>query len=245
MISHLRIGAAGGVGNRNAAVRIAGSGKRQLNGGGGRGGGGGGDRTSALQGSLSSSLFAANRRQAELYATGDVPSHFGGRGHLEGSCVAKSEGLLETKKEKRKRRRREKKGGKGGKGGRKVDSDEDDDMLSDDDSSDEEEEEKKVWKAKSCLGGGEESSNPFSKSTVQLPQNQGGKGQGGGGPPQEQAPPGIETDIMSMTDPDLDWSKTSKYGKKSNNNFQGWIDLVGEKMHTHQVNAEDNLFSFL
>lgn len=58
---------------------------------------------------------------------GDMPQHIGGRGHLEGTCMAKREGLLETKKHR--------------KGGNHSDEDDDDCYESEED-----EEEAKVWK---------------------------------------------------------------------------------------------------
>lgn len=67
--------------------------------------------------------------------TGDMPSHVGGRGHLEGTCIAKREGLLETKKHRR--------------GGR-HDDEEDDDCYDQD--SEDDEEDAKVWKPSQATG---------------------------------------------------------------------------------------------
>ena len=49
--------------------------------------------------------------------------------------------------------------------------------------------------------------------------------------------------IKSLAKEELDWSKNSKYGKKSNENFQKWLDVVAKKMHEQQVVAEDVLFT--
>jgi hypothetical protein len=191
------------------------------------------DRTGALQNSLTSFFHQVNNQTPSRFlATGDMPSHVGGRGHLEGSCMAKGEGLLESKKEKRKKKGH-KKGKKGEEGYDKED------CYDNEDSSDDDEEERKVWKpASMCGGGGTEHANPFSSSSVKLPQNQ-----------QKDAkktsnlPSGIDGDIESLNREGLDWSKTSKYGKKSNHNFQEWLDEIAKKMHAQQREAEDTLFS--
>lgn len=199
------------------------------------------DRTGALQNSLQGSFFARTNKPPErLLTTGDMPAHFSGRGHLEGTCMAKGEGLLENKKQKRKRRG--KKGERGGKKEMGNESDEDD-CYDQNSSSDEEEEERKVWKPSSSSISSSSSTNPFSSSkvtpTVSLPQNQNkqqNQDQNGG------AGAGLDGDIASLNREGLDWSKTTKYGRKSNKNFQEWLDVLGKKMHDQQTQAEDALF---
>jgi len=182
--------------------------------------------------------------------TGDLPCHFDGRGHLEGSCIAKGEGLLETKKQRRKR---------GGDGSNR-DGDDGEDMYDEDEDSDNEEEEKKVWKPVSGMMASNDSSNKGGGSGKE----KGGKGRKGSPPSKppdnvmtaaatassasSAAPgggslPGLDGDIASLTKEGIDWSKTSKYGKKSNDNFQKWLDSVAKNMHDQQVTAEDTLFT--
>lgn len=194
------------------------------------------DRTSLLQQNLKGLTQKQARGQAgaiHALQTGNIPTHHHGRGHLEGSCVAKGEGLLQTKSQKRKGRNR-------------------DEMSDDDDGCDmsdeeEEEEEKKVWKSVSGLVGEKKETKKGSKkggppsqlTTVQeaaaAQARDGGKKEIGLG--------GLEGDIKSLTKEELDWSKTSKYGKKSNKNFQSWLDEVAKKMHEQQVEMEDVLFT--
>ena len=56
---------------------------------------------------------------------------------------------------------------------------------------------------------------------------------------------GMEEDIKSLTADELDWSKKSKYGKKSNENFGLWLDLVGNIMHARQTMNDDCIFDQL
>jgi len=201
------------------------------------------DRTTSLQCNLRNFLHGySNKPPERLYQTGDMPSHIGGRGHLEGTCVAKAEGLLENKKEKRRRKR--KRGGASAEDGNDSASDD----YYDEDSSDEEEE-RKVWKPTAITigeGSGEgksSSSNPFSSSSAPKPSSSSftsassdGGGVSGGG---------IDSDIESLKKEGLDWKKTSKYGKKSNKNFEEWLDVIAKKMHEQQVVSEDSLFTCL
>jgi hypothetical protein len=204
------------------------------------------DRTSSLQSSLQGLFYSKTNKPAErIVSHGDMPNHFGGRGHLEGSCMAKTEGLLENKGEKRKRKRKEKKRGKKGKN-KNGDMSDDDDYYSEDSSSDEEEEERKVWKPTS-LYLQTDPKNPFSSSKAQpppLPQNQLTKPSGNkatAAATGAATTSGVEADIISLNKEGLDWSKTSKYGKKSNQNFQEWLDIMIKKMHEKQVESEDCL----
>lgn len=84
------------------------------------------DRTKQMQLSLRGLGRPVQGSIGELMV-GDMPQHVGGRGHLEGTCVAKGEGLLETKKHRR---------------GKDHDGEESDDCYD----SEEDEEESKVWK---------------------------------------------------------------------------------------------------
>lgn len=84
------------------------------------------DRTKQMQLSLRGLGRPIQGSIGELMV-GDMPQHVGGRGHLEGTCLAKREGLLETKKHRR--------------GGEHGDEDSDDCYDSEED-----EEEAKVWK---------------------------------------------------------------------------------------------------
>lgn len=184
------------------------------------------DRTSSLQTQLLGLTRASVNQPGgvrQTLKTGNMPVHFDGRGHLEGTCIAKEEGLLETKQQRRKRCR------KMGK-----DGEEEDDMFEDEDEdSEEEEEERKVWKpvadaaasgaAASGMGVGSTSSIKSSNSSAL-----------GGG---------LDGDIASLNKEGLDWGKNSKYGKKSNANFQKWLDSVAKSMHEQQVVTEDTLFT--
>jgi hypothetical protein len=186
-----------------------------------------GDRTRSIQASLKSCIYGKNSQLSSGgYALGDIPRHFSGRGHLEGCCAAKQEGLLETKKQKihrrkkhkvKKQKRKQHQRDGGNSSGSEMD-------LSD---SEEEEEEQKVWRP---LGG----DNLFGE-------NPGDTKKGAA----QANFLNVDADVQSLIKDELDWSKTSKYGKKSNENFSLWLDYVGSKTHTMQVESEDNIFNQL
>jgi len=184
------------------------------------------DRTTALQNSLKSRIGSQSQHQHQHYATGDMPSHVQGRGHLEGTCIAQQEGLLQTKKQRRK------KGEKGDK----------DDLGNEwpEDDSDDEEEESKVWKPAGMVANTKEAVNPFSNSQV-LPQNQNKKKDATTTPTATIG--NIESDLQSLNRTGLDWKKSTKFGKKSNANFELWLNDIAKVMHDQQVSSEDSVFT--
>lgn len=205
------------------------------------------DRTACMQQQLlgmnqSRSLTPAGH--VRHLVTGDVPLHVGGRGHLEGSCLARNEGLLESQKQKRHRKR---------KNGDKGASDDDDDDMHGGSSSEEDEEDRKVWKPTSGIGM--EAPAPPTKKQER---NRAREAKNAPAPtpahaasdatkkkenPAAESLEGLDGDIRSLARDELDWSKTSRFGKKSNENFQKWMDGVAKKMHDQQVGAEDTLFT--
>jgi len=258
-----------------------------------------GDRTSQLQNNLRG--ISANRHLgaeyagAAEYAAGTLPKHFDGRGHLEGSCVAKNEGLLQSKKEAA--------GADENSGDRKTQEDEDGD-------GEKEKEERKVWKP--VLGSDESSMQdqepPKNSETRNPTVRRGGSARGGGGrrsggsrgrtargggggrithygneiasraaaasasasaaavqDAASAAPAGgrkkqqgdinkesaedvmscLEMNIKSLGDTEKDWSRHSKYGKKSYQNFDRWLDVVGTALHEARQEKEDCLFDMV
>lgn len=193
------------------------------------------DRTTNLQLSLKNRITAPTPGPPNNhYVTGDMPSHVGGRGHLEGTCVAQPEGLLQTKKQRRK------KGEKGEK----------DDLGNEwpEDDSDDEEEESKVWKPTGVISQSKETANPFSSSQI-LPQAKKKSAADGATNPNSAKVGGastmgnIEADLQSLNRTGLDWKKSTKMGKKSNANFETWLDDIAKVMHDQQVSSEDSVFT--
>lgn len=239
MISHLRLAtvqpghrAPGGLSGRSALH----SGRK--------------DQTALIQNSLQA-LLTSRRPDQRYLATGDMPAHFAGRGHLEGTCIAKIEGLLENKKERRKRKRTKRNRGKekAVRGAGAEGSGSDDYYSNSDDDSDEEEEERKVWKPCSSLTNTSSTTNPFSSSTkmaaTSLPQQQKRHSQKSGDASASSSEVGcsVDADIRSLNREGLDWNKNTKFGKKSNVNFQEWLEGVAKKLHGNQVVAEDAIFT--
>jgi len=175
------------------------------------------DRTSSLQANLKNIHFSGGKPENNILCS-DMPRHFGGRGHLEGSCVAKAEGLLESKSQKRKRKRNGGRGKKNKKSKTGINKDDSDDGYEGNSDSEEEEEEKKVW-----------------KPTQHDSEVEGGEKSG-----QEAA--NFSSELKSLTKEGLDWNKKSKYGKKSNINFQNWVETVATKMHAKRVEGDDEMF---
>ena len=202
------------------------------------------DRTSALQKQMRAS--SANQQAMNgMCVTGDMPFHFGGRGYLEGTCMAKSEGLLESKREKRSRKRKRRKSiRKGDQYG--SDSGSDDYYGSDSDSSDDDEEERRVWTSTSWRNNEEdEEEGQKNSSRITSAARKGCVIASNANQSSSSTPDGsnsLEAELNSLKIPTFDWSKTSKYGKESNKNFQHWIEEVAKKMHEQQVLSEDDLF---
>ena len=189
------------------------------------------DRTTLMQHSMRASMHAQHNpytKGVAMTRTGDMPTHLHGRGHLEGTHASKNEGLLENKQQKRKRRRVTGEKGEGEKedGYSLADSEEDD------------EEERKVWKPSSSSTSPNEKENPFSKSSS-LPSPSPSPSPSSSSSSSNE----IEGEIQSLTKEGLDWSKTSKFGKKSNTNFEKWLSEVAEKLHKEQVEHEDVIFT--
>jgi hypothetical protein len=185
------------------------------------------DRTSLLQYTLRNSRHPNFYNEKTAYTTGSLPRHTYGRGHLEGSCVGRNEGLLETEKEKRKRkdkrlRKRHQSRTMGGA------INEDGYYLSD--SEEDEEEEKKVWKPSAPSSAQSGTIHPSKNKESKT----GGNSDLGG----------LEATIQSLNRDGLDWSKKSKYGKKSHKNFDEWLGELALVKHEAQVTAEDALFCF-
>ena len=229
-------------------------------GGGGRGGGqqstkkNVNDRTSTLQSTIQGiirSKHSGGFGRQGLYAIGGAPCHFDGRGHLEGTCLAKNEGLLETKKQRRKRKRN---GGGGGGSTKKrkkskMDAgDSEDDGFSGDDSEEEDEEEIKVWKPASSINSrGDADDVGVGKSTATTKTK---KRKSENDNPRDKmltddTPNDLDPDLKSLNRDGVDWSKSSKYGKKSNANFQSWLTAVGDKLNRKQMDQEDCMFTFI
>jgi len=148
------------------------------------------DRTASVQNAL-----LGLSRPKPAFRTGPMPAHFSGRGHLEGTCMAQEEGLLESKNERKRHKGHEADGS--------IDS------YDKDEEEDAEEEARKVWK-------------PYGSDTQELSS--------------------IDNDIKSLGNDEIDWNKKTKYGKKSNANFQKWLDDIAKVMHEKQVKSDDSLF---
>lgn len=189
------------------------------------------DRTAVLQQQLLGLGQCGLQGNIRHLVTGDVPLHVGGRGHLEGTCLAKGEGLLESRKN-------------------RGPHDDPDDTYD----SDEEEEERKVWKPLSGIGmtkhdpKANPKANPKAKKgsdpkEPKEPNNPNPKLKPKPKPKSEETLEGLDADIQSLKNEELDWSRGSKHGKKSNENFQKWLDGVARIMHNQQVTSEDSLFA--
>lgn len=46
----------------------------------------------------------------------------------------------------------------------------------------------------------------------------------------------------TINNPEKNWSRSNKYGKKSHENFEKWIRDVGKKYHSDQIDREDRIF---
>ncbi len=167
--------------------------------------------------------------------TGNMPAHFSGRGHLEGTCIAKQEGLLESKGEKRHRKgRKRKRGVRDDQGG----SDSDDVYSGGDSDSEDEEEERKVWKPSSLGGTSSESGeSPAADAARKSMANAAAASS------TASTSSSVEAEIQSLKSGEHDWSKSSKYGRMSNDNFQNWLSNIATQMHDHQVHSEDSIFT--
>jgi len=193
------------------------------------------DRTSFIQQAMRSNLQSAQHRNTEpSLLVGPIPRHFDGRGHLEGSCMAKQEGLLENKGQKICRKRKEKSRSSSSSAAQKKRKKEkygEEDIADDySDSDEDEEEERKVWRPVSSAYTNIDSSNQQGKNRQEKHVDI------------DTLNRAIENDIQSLVKADLEWSKTNKFGKRSNENFSMWLDFIGHHLHARQTVFEDCIF---